>query len=462
MNGIRTVKIGSMALVAMIGPAGRARPPESPADTLLIRHVHVIPMTRDTVLRDYAVRIVDGTIDRVAPSGELVAGEGEVVVEGEGRYLLPGLVDFHVHIRDDSELLAYLAFGVTTVVNLRGSPEHLELARAVEAGEVLGPSIVTSGPLIDGEPPIWSGSGTVVVTTPSDARETVAAQARAGYDLIKTYNNLDPDELRAVVEEAEAHGLPVVGHIPRNPDRATALQKALDAGMAMIPHAEEIFFTYLGGSGDAGMSGAPPPVDPARIREAARLVAAAGAAVTPNLSFVAMTARMLEDLDGVLAHPEARYLAPDVMAMWREQNPARRDDLERFVAREAVKGPAVRALTLELQRAGVPLLLGTDASAPGLYPGWSAILELEELVAAGLSPFEALEAGTRTAGEFLAEKVAGAPAIGTIEAGKRADLVLVENNPLADVTNMREPVGVVLRGRWLPRAELDSAREGRP
>lgn len=107
---------------------------------------------------------------------------------------------------------------------------------------------------------------------------------------------------------------------------------------------------------------------------------------------------------------------------------------------------------------GVPLLVGTDASAPGLYPGWSAVLEIEELVGAGLSPFEALSAATRTAGEFLAGHVAGASAIGTIELGKVADLVLVEENPLVDVSTMREPVGVVLRGRWLPRAELESER----
>jgi imidazolonepropionase-like amidohydrolase len=372
-------------------------------------------------------------------------------------------VDFHVHLNDESELLSYLAYGVTTVVNLQGSPEHLALRESVARGEVLGPWIVTSGPILDGDPPIRDSPGTTVVADPAAAREAVAAQARAGYDLIKVYNNLDPAALRAAVEEAEGQGLVVVGHIPRNPDRATALQKTLDAGMAMIAHGEEVFFTYLGGAGDASMGQGPQPVEPARIREAAQLVAEAGAAVTPNLSFIAMTARMLEDVEAVLeGHPESRYLSPAVRQTWREQNPTHRDDLDRFAAREAIKGPAVRALTLELQRAGVLLLLGSDASTPGLYPGWSAILELEELVGAGLTPFEALSTGTRNAGEFLMRNVPGARPIGTIEAGKAADLVLVEGNPLEDVSVMRDPAGVVLGGRWFPREDLESRRSAAP
>lgn len=428
------------------------------SDTLVVHGVSIVPMTGDTVLGARTVVIVDGIIDRIFEAGDLAPAAGEAI-DGRGRYLVPGLIDFHVHLRDESELLSYLAHGVTTVVNMRGSPEHLRLAGCIANGEVLGPWLYSSSPLIDGVPPIWDGPGTVAVTSPDEARTAVEEQARLGYDLIKTYNNLDQAWLQEVVDAAGREGLAVVGHIPRNPDRSTALPRALDAGMAMIPHGEEIFFTQLGGAADRTMGDAPRPIEPDRIREAARLVAEAGAAVTPNLSFIAMTARMLDDLEAVLEHREAGYLSPAVLEMWQESNPTRRDDLERFKAREAIKRPVVRALTLELQRLGVPLLLGTDASAPGLYPGWSAILELEELVAAGLTPYEALSAGTRTAGAFLERHVPDARSVGTIEPGKGADLILVEGNPLMNVSALHDPVGVVLRGRWIAQDSLQTLRE---
>ena len=451
----------ALALLAALGGCAEAPATNGSAggaETLVLRQVHVLPMTAETVLRDHTVVVEDGRIAAVGPAGEIEAPAGATVVEGGGRYLLPGLVDFHVHLRDESELASYLAHGVTTVVNLRGSPEHLELAAAVAAGLRLGPTIYTAGPLLDGDPPVFGGAGTVVVESAAEARRAVAEQAAAGYDLVKVYNNLPPEALVAAVEEAHGRGLAVAGHIPRNPDRATALQRALAAGIDLIAHGEEFFFTYLGGAADAAMKAPPPTPSPERIREAARMAGEAEVAVTPNLSFIVMTARMLEDLPAVLEHPEARYLSPEVRAMWKEQNPTHRQDLERFAAREAVKYPAVRTLTRELQRAGVPLLLGTDASAPGLYPGWSALLELEELVAAGLTPFEALVAGTRAPGRFLARHVAGARRIGTIEVGKAADLLLVESNPLEDVGALRERAGIVLRGEWIPGQRLQAAR----
>lgn len=441
------------------GAAVAAGGAETAADTLWVRDVRVVPMTGDTVLQDRSVRIVDGSIDAIEPAGVRIP-EGAAVVEGGGRHLLPGLVDAHVHLNAEIELLSHLAHGVTTVVNLRGSPAHLRLAEAVASGQTPGPWIVTSGPTVDGDPPLWSGSGTTVVTTRAEARAAVEAQSEAGYDLIKVYNHVDPPLLRAAVEAAEARRLAVVGHLPRRPDRATALRKALDAGLAMIVHAEEIFFTHLiGGLPDEAVDAGPWPVEDARIDEAVRLVAESGAAVTPNLSFVAMTARMLDDVDAVLGHPESEYLDPETRETWRRFNPTRRENLDDFAAREAVKRPVVRTLTRRLHEAGVPLLLGTDASTPGLHPGRSAILELEELVAAGLTPYEALQAGTTTPASFLERHVPDARPIGTIETGKAADLVLVEGNPLEDVGVLRDPAGVVVRGEWWPIERLRALRE---
>ncbi|HUP02073.1 MAG TPA: amidohydrolase family protein [Gemmatimonadota bacterium] len=444
-------------------PVSSGRSPaaeESRSHALAFTGVQVIPMIGQRVLPDRTVLVQDGRIVEVGTADSVMVPSGAEIIRGEGLYLVPGLIDFHVHVRSESELLSYLAHGVTTVVNMRGSPEHLELARAVADGTTLGPWIYTAGPLIDGVPPIWSGSATRIVTSPAEARAAVAEQARAGYDLVKVYNNLDPGSLAAAVEEARRRDLAVVGHVPRNPDRAAALQRALDAGVAMIAHGEEFFFTFLGGASDAALSGRPHPSgpEPERIRAAARLASEAGVAVTPNLSFIAMTARMLEDLGAVLTHPEAAYLDPEVREMWERQNPTRRDDLERFTRRETIKYAAVRALTKALHEEDVLLLLGTDASAPGLYPGESALLELEELVAAGLTPYEALATGTRNAGRFLTEHVSDARPVGTIEPGSVANLVLLEENPLEDITAMRERVGVAVRGRWFPLERLEELR----
>lgn len=179
----------------------------------------------------------------------------------------------------------------------------------------------------------------------------------------------------------------------------------------------------------------------------------------PNLSFVAMTRRQLDDIEVVLADPETRYLHPDVLAMWQAQNFTRRSDLERFDRRERAKYPFLKKLTKALNDAGVPLLLGTDASAPALFPGRSAHVELRELVRAGLTPYEALATGTRNAGMFIGEHVRSARPFGTVAPGQQANLILVKENPLTDPDVTLDISGVMVQGRWLARAELDQARE---
>lgn len=415
---------------------------------LVIVDVNVVPMTADTVLMEHAVLVRDGRIAAITPMRNFTVPSTAAVLDADGRYLVPGLVDFHVHLRAERELDAYLRYGVTTIAVMRGTPDLLEIREALRSDSLTGPRLFTAGPLLDGDPPIWSGDGTRVVTTPADARAVVAAHVRTGYDFVKVYNNLDPDMLTVVDEAAREAGLAVVGHLPRRPVRSEGLRRGLDAGIDLIAHGEEVFFTHFGGAPDSLMQAGAyiPPTDD-EIEEAAALIAGREAAVTPNLSFVEMTARMLADLDAVFADPDFERLAPGTREMWRERNPTRRPDLEAFTARERVKHDVVRRLTAALHEADVPLLIGTDASAPGMYPGKSVHVELAELRGVGLDPYDVLAAATRNAGDFLAQHVSGAPAIGRIVPGYAADLLLVDGDPRADLSVLARPWRVLKAGR---------------
>ena len=431
---------------------------------LVITNVHVVPMDSERVLRRHAVVVRRGVIEGVGPEEDIAMPADARQVDGRGAYVLPGLADMHVHLRSESELPSYVAHGVTTVAHLSGTGNGLDPLRArerVAAGELLGPAILTSGPILDGNPPIFSSVSTVV-TTASAATTTVAGQLAAGFDFIKIYNNLEPDVAQAVISAAHTSGRAVFGHIPRRGGRDRALQRALDAGLDVIAHAEEYFFTFFYGDVEARLDrGEIPHPDTTRIPIAVELTRDAGATVIPNLSFVAMTRQLLDSVDLVLADPETRYLSARTLESWRNDNPTRRPDAGRFDRREQAKYPFVRRLTKALSDARVPLLLGTDASAPGLFPGRSAHLELRELVAAGLTPFEALATGTRNAGRFVRSNVAAAQAFGVIARGNRADLILVRGNPLDDIGNAARIEAVVLQGQWLPAPKLALMRDER-
>lgn len=429
---------------------------------LAVVRVTVIPMTQDGLIRDQTVIVEGGKITRIGPSASVQLPRNAQRIDGRGKYLMPGLVDFHVHLRDLSELPSYLAHGVTTVVHLGGPtgnvPDVLALRRRIAAGEVVGPNVYTTGRMLDGDPAIFPAVSTVVAT-PAEAERVVEDQYRAGVDFIKVYNNLTSDVLRAVVEAAHRRGLAVIGHIPRRDGRPQALQIALEAGQDMIAHGEEFFFTYFYGDTDGLVKdGLLPRPDLSELPSIVRLVRESGVAVTPNLSFVEMTRRQIDNLDAVLSDPQARHLHPSVLAMWRQQNPARRPDLTRFSLRERGKYAFLKALIPALQSGGVLLLLGTDSSAPGMFPGKSAQLELRQLVEAGLKPHQALAAGTINAGQFIKEHVRGAASFGTVSPGQRADLLLLEANPLTKVDNTSRIAGVIVGGRWLSKDKLEKMR----
>jgi imidazolonepropionase-like amidohydrolase len=449
--------MSTYALASTLAVAAKQRGSASePVDPVAFVDVTVVPMTSDEVLPSHTVIVRDGRIAEIGPSASVTVPAGIKTISASGQHLVPGLVDFHVHLRAESELSAYLRHGVTTVVAMRGTETALELRLRSNARTIVGPRVLAAGPLVDGEPPVWPGPATQVVTTKELARAAVDLHCKAGFDLVKVYNNLHPEFLAEIAKGAHACGLPVAGHLPRVPKREDGLTRALDAGLDLIAHGEEIFFTHLAGGTDAKAAA----IRAERVASAVRQIAEARAAVIPNLSFITMTARMLDNVAAVFAEPEFKLLAPSVQDIWRDQNPTRREDLNAFRQREVVKRSAVTALTVQLQQQGVLLLTGTDASAPGMYPGKSMHLELQELVASGLTARDAFAAATRNAGRFFEQHPRDGKRksgnsdllrLGTIVRGGPADLVLLRANPLEDIRAIESIDGVMVRGRWVPR-----------
>lgn len=390
--------------------------------------VEVLPMTEERVLRDQTVLVEGGRIARIGSASDVQLPAGTLRIEGRGRTLIPGLIDSHVHLLDEGDLLVYLANGITTVRNLKGLPWHLELRERLARGEILGPRLLTSGPFVN-EP---------AVRSVEDVQLAVAEQLEAGYDCIKIHGDLAPAAYAALLEEAVLAEIPVVGHAPRN----LPFERVLELrGQREISHAEEYLYTYFDHLPDGPSAEA--------IEKIAKATAEAGIAVTPNLVAFRLIVRQIEDLGRELARPEMAWVAPPGGRGWKpDLNKYARnfepDDAEPMAQRYAL----LERLTKALQAAGVRLLAGSDAMNPVAIPGFSLHDELVLLVAAGLTPYQALRAATASFGEFLGDDT------GRVSEGARADLVLLAGNPLESIAKTRAIEGVLTGGRWLAKDEL--------
>jgi imidazolonepropionase-like amidohydrolase len=398
--------------------------------------VTVLPMDTERSLAHQTVVVQDGLIQAMGQVDTVPLPTGTVRVDGAGRYLLPGLADMHVHVMDASHGLLYLANGITTIRNMSGQPFHLQAIGAVERGEWLAPTLHTTGPIMDGSPPQWPTS--VVIQSANEAERAVEVQRAAGFTSAKVYDGLRADAYRGIVSAARRLQMPIVGHVPV----AVGLKAALAAKQDSIEHVRG-YLTAAGGT--AGF-------DDARLASAIDQTLAAGTWNCPTLTVLRQTAP-LEAKSDRLARPELRYLSRSLIGQWLAET-------AEVAAGVALAGAGATQrryadIVRGLHTAGASLLLGTDSSNPWVVPGFSIHEELAHLVAAGLSPFDALRAGTRDAARFLGQ----ASEFGTIEVGKRADLLLLAGDPFADVGNLRRRIGVMTRGRWLTEPDLQSRLE---
>jgi hypothetical protein len=424
------------------------------AQTAVFRNVRVVSMNDERVVDGMAVVVRDGRISEIAPADEVETPPSAREIDGTGGYLMPGLVDAHMHLRHRDELLNYVAHGVTTVLGL-GQPvddleELLVLRREVADGTRLGPRIYTTGGVI---------ALHVDPENPAEARAYVRKLKADGFDLVKIYNRTSREVFDAVVDEAHRQGLAVFGHLPRGLPATYSLANGID----VVAHAEELYFTFFGGPSDdeLGAFSAADVPDPDASTEVIDLMREHDVALIPNLVFTFVAMKFWDNEDAVLAEPEMAFLHPTLAASWRVSNPGRRDQISKRMLRERIKYGLIHELTRRAHEAGVMVVAGTDSSLAGLHPGLSLHSEMRELVKAGFTDFEALAAATSTAGELVARYVDHAARIGRIEPGYEADLVLVADNPLADIRNAAEVLGVMADGRWHSADELSRLRSQR-
>lgn len=429
MNVRRTRILASLFGALVLQACGHQQPLAGTAasvSALALIGVNVIPMDRESVLRGQTVLVRDGRIAALGPAANIAIPPDAVRIEAQGRFLLPGFTDAHVHLTSPTELPLYLANGVTTVLNLHGAPAHLAWRRAVEEGRLVGPSIVTTGPAFAAQ------------RTPEAARRLVAEQAAAGYDGVKIYNQVSREEYPALVDEARRRRLLLIGHVARAP----GFDAALRAGQS-IAHAEEFIYSYFNPREDGDDEHI--VYDATRIPEAVRRARAAGVSVVATIAMFRDIIAQATAIEPYLRNPELNLLAPWVRARLepdanRYQNRFGEDGVANLRKSYALQRELLRAL----DDAGVPILAGTDATAIGPVAGFSIHEELLELNAAGLTPYRALRAATANAATYLGR----ASTQGTVEVGKRADLVLLEANPLEDIRSTRQIAGVMKDGRW--------------
>lgn len=423
--------------------------PDAKDPQVVFRFVNVIPMDEERIIENQDVVVSLGKIVAMGETGKVDYAGNAVVIDGRGKYLIPGLAEMHAHVPpiDDIEpmkevLSLFLANGVTTIRGMLGHPRHLELREKINSGEILGPHFYTTGPSFNGN----------TVKTAEEGAQRVRDQKAAGYDYLKLHPGLTPETFGAISSTAHEVGIPFVGHVSFD----VGIQRAIDAGYSSIDHMDGFVEALVPNIEKVGEEGnglfgiySSPLADTTRIPQIIQGLKEKNIWMVPTQ---ALAERWMspEEASVHLSAPEMKYMKKETLAAWEKS----KNDLladKRFNSEKVLAYIDLRRkLIYECQQNGVGILLGSDAPQIFNVPGFSAHHEMKYLIDAGLTPFEALQTGTVNVANYLNQ-----PERGAIRVGAVSDLVLLNANPLEDIQNTTNIEGVMIGDKYLSKDSIN-------
>jgi imidazolonepropionase-like amidohydrolase len=414
----------------------------------VIKNVNVITMdAANKVVQNAVVVIAGNKIESI--NGAIL--KNAKIIDGKNKWLIPGLIDMHVHIITDNYfgnkqyatqtpdlvlnvqhvMTPFIANGVTTVFELNSTMETFSQKKDIERGYVIGPRMALAA-LIDG------GDGTGRrVNTPEDGRQVVRCAKIEGYDFIKLYAYLNDSTYFAIIDEANKQGIKIIGHIPEA--FKGKLKQAFVKGLGMVAHAEELTNYAVDYSEQ-------------EAKDMAQLLKENGTWLSPTLITMERILSQVKSLDELKALPSLKYVHPLMQSKWFTANKYNKMHSAEQIAHFENYVKFNLLLVKACKNIGVPITAGTDAGTSSVINGFSLHDELELLVKAGLTTEEALKSATLLSAQWLGIN----SQVGSIEEGKLADLLLLDENPLADIKNTRKIAGVFVNGKWLAKTEINT------
>lgn len=460
--------LGATALGAMSAPrdstgplTGAPEPATPAAGTVAFVNVSVLPMDRERVLNGQTVIVRDGRITEIGPAASVRVPADAQRIDGRGKFLMPGLAEMHAHVLGPQQpqelnrdiMFLYVANGVTTIRAMLGAPNQLVLREQMKKGEVLGPTMFVAAPSLNGNS----------APNPDTAMKLVRAHKAAGYDLVKLHPGLSRATYDSATVVAKQVGITLAGHV----SEAVGIDRTLEARQSTVDHLDG----YIEGAVPADVKrrmmsptdtvsfaewmGA---VSEAEMRNLARRTKEAGVWNVPTMflweNFFGTVA-----LDEVPEREEMKYAPKQWVNNWMNQkrNQMQQQAKAGITADQGQRLIAHRRRMLKiLAEEGAPLLMGTDSPQMLNVPGFALHRELRVMADAGLTPYQVLESGTKNVGLYVERDLKQDGKFGTVAVGNWADLVLLDANPLQSLDNITKRSGVMVRGRWVPKSEIDA------